>query len=141
MDWATIVPVAGIALTVVGGIVVERIKARGATKKEIADAVDAALGARLTALDKRVAKVETLEDADKAKLIEDVSAIGRDLSVLRGDHDRRWTEEQQRRERSAERLERRDKDEREKHVERERRLERLSTQVENILEALRDRRR
>jgi len=148
MDWGVVGPTAGVAITAIAGIVVERIRARAATKKEIAEAVAAAIDKEVASLDERVAKIEQLEDADKVKLLADVAKavldvekMGRELAVLRADHDRRWAEEDARKSRSAARLEKRDREENVALLDRERRYERLATQVEQILEALRDRRR
>ena len=141
MDWSVVGPTAGVAITAIAGIVVERIRARAATKKEIAAAVEQAVDAKMAALEKRVVEIEHLEDADKVKLLADVEKMGRELAVLRADHDRRWAEEDARKTRSAARLEKRDREENAALLDRERRYERLNTHVEQLLEALRDRRR
>lgn len=63
MDWNTFIPLATITVVTVGGIVVERIKARAATKREIAEAVATAIEAKLAPLHDRVGKIEESEPA------------------------------------------------------------------------------
>ena len=63
MDLVVFIPLAAVSVTAIGGIIVERIRARAATKREIAEAVAAAIEAKLAPLHDRVGKIEESEPA------------------------------------------------------------------------------
>lgn len=131
---------AAVVVPVLGAILVERIRARAASKRDILDAVEGAVKERLAGLAARVAHVESVEPAELAKLREDVEALGADLHTLRTEAQRRWTDEDKRRERAAERAEKRDERERERMSRIDVELAVLADRVSSLLEKLNARR-
>ena len=104
MDWTVAIPIAAVAVPVLGAIVVERIRARAATKAQIAEAVTEAIKgfvSRVAEVEARATKFETQEPAELAKLRADVHALAADLATVRKAVEDRGREDDARRERAG----------------------------------------
>lgn len=113
MDWTVAIPIAAVAVPVLGAIVVERIRARAATKAQIAEAVAEALKgfvSRVADIEARATKFETQEPAELAKLRGDVGAIAADLATVRKAFEDRAREDDARRDRAGQFAREREKD-------------------------------
>lgn len=113
MDWTVAIPIAAVAVPVLGAIVVERIRARAATKAQIAEAVAEALKgfvSRVADIEARATKFETQEPAELAKLRGDVGAIAADLATVRKAFEDRAREDDERRDRAGQFAREREKD-------------------------------
>ena len=104
MDWTVAIPIAAVAVPVLGAIVVGRIRARAATKAQIAEAVTEAIKgfvSRVAEVEARATKFETQEPAELAKLRADVHALAADLATVRKAVEDRGREDDARRERAG----------------------------------------
>ena len=104
MDWTVAVPIAAVAVPVLGAIIVERIRTRAATKAQIAEAVAEALKgfvSRVAEVEARATKFETQEPAELQKLRADVHALAADLATVRKAVEDRGREDDARRERAG----------------------------------------
>ena len=113
MDWTVAIPIAAVAVPVLGAIVVERIRARAATKAQIAEAVTEAIKgfvSRVAEVEARATKFETQEPAELAKLRADVHALAADLATVRKAFEDRAREDDARRDRAGQFAREREKD-------------------------------
>ena len=113
MDWTVAVPIAAVAVPVLGAIIVERIRTRAATKAQITEAVAEALKgfvSRVAEVEARATKFETQEPAELAKLRGDVGAIAADLATVRKAFEDRAREDDARRDRAGQFAREREKD-------------------------------
>ena len=113
MDWTVAIPIAAVAVPVLGAIVVERIRARAATKHQIESAVVETFKPhveRISVIEAKAAKLETHEPAELAKLRGDVQALAADLATVRKAFEDRAREDDARRDRAGQFAREREKD-------------------------------
>ena len=104
MDLTVTLPLAGALVAALSAIVVERIRARTATKHQIESAVAEALKgfvSRVAEVEARATKFETQEPAELQKLRADVHALAADLATVRKAFEDRGREDDARRERAG----------------------------------------
>jgi Skp family chaperone for outer membrane proteins len=100
---------------------------------------------RLSKLEERIAAIETTEPELVARLRDDVEALGKDVSTIRGDvarlaaaHDKLVAEDERRREKAAERAELRAVREHEKETSLVAKVERVHVLLETLREEFRN---
>ena len=105
MDLTVTLPLAGALVAALSAIVVERIRARAATKHQIESAVVETFKPhveRISVIEAKAAKLETHEPAELAKLRQDVQALAADVATVRKAFEDRAREDDERRYRAGE---------------------------------------